>query len=425
MSKRSFWQIRALPERFFVGGNVWGALRLIAVLFVTFMFARWSRFIYSDVISVPPPLFSLHGLRFWVMPFAALVGALLVGAHYVRDVYELPKLRLSIRYLVSAAFAILHPRLAIRDGRKVVKEDEINLLEAIGGPGYVSVGPGSVVLLERLNAPSNVYGVGGHYVTRQERIKAIATLEDQHGYIESVPATSIDGIGVMIRDVHYRYRLRTGRQLGDYTLRSPENPFPYSVQAMRNYTYERTVDREGLESWHRAVERNVIGAISDYIYKHNIDFLTAPRADQEQDPRAEIHRELFSTQTRERLRRIGAELLWVDIGHFDVVIGDVDEQRISTWRARWRGRSELNRAYGEAQRLAYEELGRAEAQAEMLISILHSLDEADLLGGPPDNLRNLILVRTAQILDAISEDDKSFKTYGSLPPSKSTGEIKK
>lgn len=416
-NNRSYWRVRALPERFFVSGRTWGTLRLLVVIIITIFFVRWSRFIYTDVISVPPSFFSALGLRFWVMPLAALIGALLLGGHYVRDVYELPRLRMSIRYLLAAAFALVHPHLSIRNGKKAVKEGELNLLETIGGPGYVNVGPGSIVLLERLTAPSNVYGAGVHYITRQERIKQIATLEDQHGNIEAVAATTKDGIGIIIRDIQYRYRLRTGRQLGDYTERKPEAPFPFSVQAMRNLTYQPTVTVDGITPWHDLVRINITGAISDYIYKHDIDFLTTPREQEELDPRAEIHKQLFSASTRERLRRVGAELLWVDIGHFDVAVEAVDEQRISTWQSSWIGKATVERAYGEAQRQAYEELGRAEAQAEILMNILHSMNQAMLSKEPSDEIRRLILERTAKLLESIAMQDDSMDSFFPLPPS--------
>jgi hypothetical protein len=69
------------------------------------------------------------------------------------------------------------------------------------------------------------------------------------------------------------------------------------------------------------------------------------------------------------------------------------------------GDARLTRSYGEAQRLAYQEIGRAEAQAELLISIMHALSDANLRsGGTRQGLRDLILVRTAQLLEAMGEN---------------------
>ena len=397
------WQFRALLDSMIVGGRTWGIMRLLMVILVTLFFAISSWWFFKCKWGISPPFLSLNGLRFWVMPVAALLGALLVGATFVKDVYVVPQLRHAIRYLQAAAFAIFQPRLTVKDGKERAEDAAFNLLQSIGGPGFVNVTPGSVVLLERLNAPSNVYGEGEHYVTRQERIKQISPLDDQHGQIEKVPATTKDGITIIIRAVQYRFRLRTGRQLGDYTVRVPEKPYPFSVQAMRNLTYNPTVAKEGQTSWHISVRSIISAGITDYIHKHNIDYLTAPLKDTIEDPRAEIKEQLFSPATREQLRKVGAELLWVDIGHFDIAVADVDIQRVSTWQASWVGKANIERAYGEAQRAAYEELGRAEAQAEILMSILHSLSDAVLTRDATDELRHVILDRTAEFVDSVSE----------------------
>ena len=409
------WQIKALLDSLFVGGRTWGLLRLLMVSLVILVFAASSWWFYAGKWGISPLLLSLNGLRFWVMPIAALLGALLVGATFVKDVYEVPQLRHAIRYLQAAAFAIFQPRLTVKDGKEGAEDAAFNLLQSIGGPGYVNVTPGSVVLLERLNAPSNVYGEGEHYVTRQERIKQIAPLDDQHGQIEKVPATTKDGITIIVRAVQYRYRMRTGRQLGDYTVRVPEKPYPFSIQAMRSLTYNPTVANKGQTSWHVSVRSIISAAITDYIYKHNIDYLTAPVKDTVQDPRAEIREQLNSAITREQLRKVGAELLWVDIGHFDIAVEGVDIQRVSTWQASWEGKANIERAYGEAQRAAYEELGRAEAQAEILMTILHSLSDAVLTQDASDELRHVILNRTAEFVDSVSEQGGSTPNELSSP----------
>lgn len=79
----------------------------------------------------------------------------------------------------------------------------------------------------------------------------------------------------------------------------------------------------------------------------------------------------------------------------------VAEQRVSTWQTRWAGNANLVRAYGEAQRLAYQELGRAEAQAELLMSIVHALEDMEKQGDSRQHLRKIVLARIAGLLDAM------------------------
>lgn len=67
---------------------------------------------------------------------------------------------------------------------------------------------------------------------------------------------------------------------------------------------------------------------------------------------------------------------------------------------------------GEAQRIAYQDIGRAEAQAEVLMSIIHALDDIDLAAEDKNrNIRKIILLRTAQVLEAMTSasDEESKK----------------
>ena len=63
---------------------------------------------------------------------------------------------------------------------------------------------------------------------------------------------------------------------------------------------------------------------------------------------------------------------------------------------------------GDAQRMALQERGRSEAQAELLRNITASLREANLQPDHPENVRKILLVRTAQILEGM-RDIKTWK----------------
>ncbi|MFB5621121.1 MAG: hypothetical protein ACE5RC_08345, partial [Nitrosopumilus sp.] len=64
---------------------------------------------------------------------------------------------------------------------------------------------------------------------------------------------------------------------------------------------------------------------------------------------------------------------------------------------------------GEAQRTAYQERGRVDAQAEFLQSITEALRGFEQTDDPAENLRRLLLVRTAQILEGLSENPNNQK----------------
>lgn len=394
--------IRAFIEGFFIGDRFWGYLRLGTSLVLLLAFILIGHLVGRLTSAEPVRFFSVSGLRYWVFPLAAFLGALFLAGHFVRDVYELPGLRPGLRYMIASAFSFLHPRLRVNDGQKILEPEEINLLEVVGGPGYINVSPNSAILEERLTGPSSVHGGGSHFITRWERLKETVNLADQHGLIEELKATTKDGIRVVMKDVHYRYRLRTGRQYGDYTKRTKEDPYPYSVRAVRDMVYGRIVLSSGLAEWDDAVRSVISSVITNYIQRNQIDRLTAP-IQETLDPRELIEKELYDRGARSRLEGVGAELLWVDIGHFHIKDKVVGEQRVDTWGAKWEGDATVKLAYGEAQRLAYQELGRAEAQAEMIISIMEALKNIRLSDDPKENMHNLILIRTAQILEGMAE----------------------
>jgi hypothetical protein len=83
----------------------------------------------------------------------------------------------------------------------------------------------------------------------------------------------------------------------------------------------------------------------------------------------------------------------------------VDDSRTNLWAAEWIDDANAIRAFGDARRAAYQELGRAEAQAEMIMSITDVVARAAQDAGNPIDIRKVLLMRTAQVLDAMTEKD--------------------
>jgi len=427
MIQSGLWQIAHLVHTFFFGDQIWGRIRLAVVILIGWLYAMIFSLIFeraaitSAIVTLqtffypaeylPDPLLypiawmlTSQGLRHLIIPFGALLLTLLVGARYIQDMYNLNSLRLSLHYLVASIFAIDYPQLIIEEGKKKLAEGEENLIDLIGGPGYIMIKPGNIVLLERLRGPSNVKAEGRHFITRWEKIKEIASLDDQQDHIDAVKATTNDGIEIEVQNVVFRYRLRTGTKPGDYAERTPENPYPYSIEAMRNMAYNRPVSEQGLTEWKRSVSGAIYGILSDFIARHPLDQLTSP-GPFDANPVAKLLNQFYSKGVRERFREIGVDLLWVDVGHFHVVPEDIEQQRLFTWKTMWTGNAKLDRAYGEARRVAMQELGRAEAQAELLMTIVNSLNQSGL-SSDPANIRRIILARITQVLEALSQGQK-------------------
>ena len=379
--------------------------------------------IWFEIKNFLPVLLDLSVFRYLIVPTVVLVGAVLAGVRYVQDVYNIKTYKMAFLYFISSFWGVGYPKIKISEGQINAGNTKENRLKLIGGPGYIFIRPGNAILTERLHSPAGVYSAGEFFVSRFESIVSTLNLDDQHGLVPSVSAVTKDGITVIVKDVQFRYRVWSGqRDTNTAAGRSLTNPYPFTVQAIRSMSYNRSVKADGLTSWHDTVKGVIVGSITDYITRHQLDQITAPRY-VEGDPRKEISAQLKTPGTRDRLKDIGAQLLWCDIGHFEVENKAVSDQRIDTWKAGWMGNADVKRAYGEAQRVAYQEIGHAEAQAEILMSIVHAFDDIDLAKEEKDrNIRNIILMRTAQVLEALSatsgseqSPEKDIKKDGKKP----------
>ena len=134
------------------------------------------------------------------------------------------------------------------------------MVEKIGGPAYLDIGPGSAVLTETLSGPANVFGQGKKYfMPNHERISEIVDLREQEGAISDLTATTRDGIKVKVENIKFNYRIWDSRWDSLYKDQTvPRNPYPYSKQAIHTYAYNRVVqlkeDKPQLTSWFEAVK---------------------------------------------------------------------------------------------------------------------------------------------------------------------------
>jgi hypothetical protein len=440
----------------------WWALRLAVMLAVIFAAAAFGIF-FEAATSVQAVLW--QGFRYMLAPLAAIVGAFMLGAHYVQDIYELEKYRPAMRYMWAAMFngvstsfftgvlagviSFLYfglslgiiflriyglaiglifgvwgglvfalmigvlfgnsfiPFLTISEGQKELEENKINLVDRMGGPGWLFIEPGNVVLMERLESPSGVLGAGRHFINRFHHIKNVISLKDQHGSPRDIKAITKDGIFVTVHDFQFRFRLDPGRRNDSLRKRTLSNPYPYSVKAAYNMTYNRSITADGTPvSWEKAVQFSIDGAITDYINNNLLDRVLFPLTI-EGDPRSEISKELVENR-RAGLKMYGADLLWHDIGKFDAGPA-IDLERMKAWNAKWEGTATVIRAQGEAEQIVSEERGRAEGQVDMLTSILEALDDANLPENIDDNMWNIVLSRTAQVIESMTTVSKTRK----------------
>ncbi len=354
-------------------------------------------------------------LRYAFVPLAAMIWAFLVGAVYLQDIYELPRYRSALRYLFACMFdgppyffifGQSLPALNISKGKADVKDGEINLLQRIGGPGWLSVEAGNVVLLEYLHDPAKVVGAGYHFVSRLQRVADVFGLEDQHWIAKPIVATTKDGIEVAVHDFQFGYRLAVSPHGSPYPKkRSLADPYPFSAGAVFKLAYGRLAGPDGeLSGWGQAVQSELDGKLKNFINRNSIDQIVAPIKG---DPREAILEKLSSVEVRSKiLENLGTEITWLNIGQFEVndkkIEKDIKEYRLDAWFSQWAGKAALIRAQGKAEQISQTEGGRIEKTTSMLRGILQSLEDVDLAGKDDMHLWSIVLARTAQIIEAMT-----------------------
>lgn len=199
--------------------------------------------------------------------------------------------------------------------------------------------------------------------------------------IDDLTAATKDGLPITVRDIQLGFRLISDEEIEKKGSQDHGNRDLHFTQALIRLIYYRPTsgdseaEQDTLKIFKDAVKGVVKGKIRDYINERQVDNIIFP-SHQRSEPRQEIARQLLSAETRERFAQVGAKLLWVDVGNFDLE-ERAENQRLNIWKAGWAGKAKVTSAHGEAHKLASRELGRAEAQAEILSSILHGLEDVD------------------------------------------------
>ena len=183
----------AAMKDFLSGDRNWGVLRLFFLGFAAFLLFLASLFIQGF-------------WRYLIAAFFAILLAFMAGVRFIQDIYELKSFWEVFQYLFASFFGISYPSLSVHGGKKSLKEAEENLLDIIGGPGFVSVQTGNAVLFEGRGGQVAIHTSGRHFVPRFETVQPIA-LEDQYGEMEGITAMTRDGFDVKISRTRFRFRL--------------------------------------------------------------------------------------------------------------------------------------------------------------------------------------------------------------------------
>ena len=361
--------------------------------------ARWG--VMAMIFGASTLFFGVALQRPW---FILLIGIAFIysfisAARYLKDLYELPELNLAIEYLAACSFfPRLRPTIAVSNGKLMLGADQINLIDRTGGPGTVFVDTNNVVLLEKLYGYSNVYPEGQHHIQRNEFIRDVVSLDEQHCPLEVVEALTVDGIRVRVNQIHVRYKVRQR---------------PGDIVKLNN---NRLVDESGLMSMNDTVKGIVAGAIQRYINQHTIDQIITPE-DHYGDSRQALKEELNGVEVRNQMMAIGVYMVGKpQLGALEFPDTSVDKFRLGKWKEVKKGEIKVLEAEGKAYELSRQDAVRSQTQVEMIRGIMTALE--DLQIDDARDLDALIQLRTAQILDiwsglynSDSKEDPSIRSF--------------
>jgi regulator of protease activity HflC (stomatin/prohibitin superfamily) len=231
----------------------------------------------------------------------------------------------------------------------------------VGGPGFVYVGVGLAALCEKVGGPADVLGTGMHFLRRFETLREVFDLRDQFRTLPELKAMTKDGIVITVREISMSFRVRTGNNRP----RTETDPFPFSISALRRAAYNRVCGINGPTPWPDSVAGAIVGQIRSMISRRRLDDLIGPNAP---DARVEMLAEFNTSANRRKFGEMGAEVLWVSLGHFESP-HQVAAQRIRTWQADWQKLAKVTEAEAQAERLKMEEQVRGEAVMNLIDSI--------------------------------------------------------
>lgn len=120
---------------------------------------------------------SLSGV---VVPFLLLVAIAVVGVLKWHK-YEGISFTQLFSYLARSILGVNYFSVVVEEGELKGKEEDIKLLEGVGGPGWLKVYPGQVVVLHRGGKITRVVAPNSVMLEPEEKIKVIVPLTGQGG----------------------------------------------------------------------------------------------------------------------------------------------------------------------------------------------------------------------------------------------------
>jgi len=387
-------------------------IRLFGPILLTLLSLAVLAVVLDPILAVvldlgePSPLLDLPievAVAIGLIPGLVIVRTLrLLAANFVQGVYGLGTSAEGANFLWRRLFGMrsFKPYLIIKDGK--LPSDKEPLMRA-GGPGSLVVYKDSAVVLEKAGKLTRVARKGFVTLGAFEKAWDVVDLRP-HRWAYDVSAMTKDGIPVTCQ-ADITFQIDDAGQPP-----SEEEPFPATEQAIfyaatRKWMREadRSKDDQVFDWARRAIIGNTEGALRAILARYLLDQLLGPDELNKSHYRSEIRSKL-ETELRASFPDLGVKVTQVELG--DIKVDDkIAHQQIEAWRSLWQRWVREREAEGEAARLQYVEAAKAQAQADMIVSITQAFQSLAAAGAVIPS--QLVLLRMFEVLKRSSYDPQT------------------
>jgi len=312
--------------------------------------------------------------------------ALQSAAIYLADIFELNDISVARSFVSGVALTGRDETIRIKNG-EVAEEHEETPTILIGGPGKVIVELDSVALFERADGTPHVIGPTGKEPGGKATLEGFErfrqaldirdhhiNLRDQDSKSKAVQSRSRDGISVKATDVHLTFSVYRGENPEP----SPENPYPFSKEALEHIVFKATsrVTPEKPNpstfefNWTQKMPGLIRGKLGGFMSQHNLsEYLASygvPEFEKAKLREDKIHEQMQqlaqsgddtsgrkevklppSFQPRYKVKNLfaqfvddftsqarsnGVELHWIGVGTWESPLEIVPEKHLEAWK---------------------------------------------------------------------------------------------
>ncbi|MGD8997408.1 MAG: SPFH domain-containing protein [Anaerolineae bacterium] len=321
------------------------------------------------------------------LPFLAAAGVVLVlGLHFVSG-FVLP---LSDKSQRASVFAFMRdyvmqanrPGLVIVDApRQKEKVKELIAGNRFGpmasGPGFVLTGCDHAVAISDGLKFKGVQDPGVTFTGLGDQVVHAIDLRPQ---LRDLPVDAMSRDGIRIR-VHAftSFKIDAGRrqpELGQHLPFNKGSAIKAVIQAQRveHQGEGQTPQRMKQRAWDELPALLAKRILQDIISKRAFDDLYAPYQPGGAPPRETLAEE-FCARLAAQLEPLGIQLIGGGISDLEPADPQAYVRRVENWQAEWSRKIMVKEARGHAARLGILERARAEARAELILSLGRQLEE--------------------------------------------------